>query len=34
MNYKAPEMAMRTDTVAGAAPSYHFEMIPSTVSKL
>ena len=29
MQYVAPEDAMRTDTVAGAAPSYHFEIIPS-----
>ena len=29
MQYSAPEDAMRTDTVAGAAPSYHFEAIPS-----
>ena len=29
MQYVAPEDAMRTDTVAGAAPSYHFEAIPS-----
>ena len=32
MSYTAPESAMRTDTVAGAAPSYHFEMIPSSTS--
>jgi len=35
MEYATPENAMRTDTVAGAAPSYHFEVIPTTMpSKL